>query len=63
MGNTLAKRYVGSSISEIEAARIYDRKAIVSNGLAAKTNFSYTKEQVFEIIRQELLAEGLESKF
>ena len=50
LGNTLARRYVGSSSSEEEAARLYDRKSIASNGLAAKTNFSYTKAEVEAII-------------
>ena len=39
LGNTLSKRYIGSASSEVEAARIYDRKAILTNGLNAKTNF------------------------
>ena len=54
---------MGSSTSELEAARIYDRKAIVSNGLTAKTNFSYTKPQILDIIRQEILSEGVEHRF
>ena len=50
LGNTLKKRYIGSSTSEEEAARIYDKKAIILNGLKAKTNFSYTKQEVEDII-------------
>ena len=54
LGNTLARRYVGSSQSEEEAARLYDKKSIASNGLAAKTNFSYTKAEIEAILKDEL---------
>lgn len=50
LGNTLSKRYIGSANSEEEAARLYDRKAILTNGLKAKTNFSYTKTQIEQIL-------------
>ena len=53
MGNTLARRYIGSSSSEQEAAQLYDRKSIASNGLTAKTNFSYTKSQIEDILEAE----------
>ena len=43
-----------SSSSELEAALLYDRKSIVSNGLTAKTNFSYTKAEVEAILSEEL---------
>jgi len=42
LGN-LKKHYIGSISTEIKAARIYDRHAIMTHGLRAKTNFSYTK--------------------
>jgi hypothetical protein len=38
----------------LEAARLYDRKSIASNGLTAKTNFSYTKAEVEAILEEEL---------
>jgi hypothetical protein len=37
---------VGSANTEEEAAMIYDRKAILTNGLKAKTNFPYTKREI-----------------
>lgn len=40
----MSKRYVGSACTEEEAARVYDKRSIVSAGLKAKTNFAYTKE-------------------
>ena len=46
LGNTLSKRYIGSAPTEEEAARLYDRKAILTNGLKAKTNYAYTKRQI-----------------
>ena len=50
LGNTLSKRYIGSAPSEEEAARLYDRKAILTNGLKAKTNYTYTKRQIEYIL-------------
>ena len=50
LGNTLSKRYIGSAPTEEEAARLYDRKAILTNGLKAKTNFTYTKRQIEYIL-------------
>lgn len=45
LGN-LRKRYIGSIGDEESAAKIYDYYAIISHGLKAKTNFSYTKSDV-----------------
>jgi len=45
LGN-LRKRYIGSIGSEEAAARIYDHYAILTHGLRAKTNFSYTKQEI-----------------
>lgn len=44
------KQYIGGINSEEEAARIYDEIAIRSNGLRAKTNFSYTKQDLLILI-------------
>ena len=52
MGQT-KKNYFGGLLTELEAAIFYDRLAILTNGLAAKTNFNYTKSQL-----QELLSEA-----
>ena len=43
MGN-FKKMYVGAIQNEEEAAMLYDKIAIVTHGLKAKTNFSYTKK-------------------
>jgi len=37
-----SKRYIGSIGSELQAAKIYDVNSIISGGLSAKTNFTYT---------------------
>lgn len=47
---SLRKRYIGSIGCEEQAARIYDRYAIINQGTRAKTNFNYTKEEVLRII-------------
>jgi len=35
------------------AARIYDKRAILANGLRAKTNFNYTKKQLDKLLANE----------
>jgi hypothetical protein len=52
LGN-LKKHYVGSITQEARAARIYDRHAILTHGLRAKTNYNYTKGQILALLRQE----------
>lgn len=62
MGN-LKKHYIGSIDSQERAARIYDKHAILTHGLRAKTNFSYTKAQIQKIIESasdESVEEGSE---
>ena len=44
--------YMTSKTSQIECAWIYDKLVIYMNGLAAKTNFAYTKSQVFAFIEE-----------
>ncbi len=44
------KNYFGCVESEQAAARLYDELSIVSQGLAAKTNFNYTKQDLEEIL-------------
>ena len=44
------KKYFGGLDSETEAAKFYDRLAIITSGLCAKTNFSYSKAQLSELI-------------
>jgi hypothetical protein len=38
------KQYIGAIEDEAEAAQIYDWHAIVTQGIRAKTNFSYTRD-------------------
>jgi len=52
LGN-LKKHYIGSISTETKAARIYDAHAILAHGLKAKTNFSYTKQQVEAFLERE----------
>ena len=52
LGN-LKKHYIGSIVSEERAARIYDRHAILTHGLRAKTNYSYSKNHVLSILNKE----------
>ncbi len=52
MGN-LKKHYIGSINSEEKEAKIYDRHAILTHGLRAKTNYSYTKAQILCILQNE----------
>jgi hypothetical protein len=49
----LKKHYIGSIEKEEKAARIYDRHAILTHGLRAKTNFSYTKPDIQTILLRE----------
>jgi len=47
------KEYNGGFSDENEAARVYDRKAICTFGLKAKTNNTYTKKEVVEILMND----------
>ena len=47
------KEYNGGFSSEIEAARVYDKKSICTFGLKAKTNFDYSKQEVVEILKND----------
>ena len=51
MGN-MKKYYSGSIASEEVAARIYDKFAIQTLGLRAKTNFDYYRRDLVMIIRE-----------
>ena len=46
----MQKGYKGQIVSERQAARIYDRRAIIAHGMRAKTNFKYTKAEICRII-------------
>lgn len=43
---------IGAIKTELEAARIYDFLAILTEGLNAKTNFTYNIEQLQIIIKE-----------
>ncbi len=47
---SLRKRYIGSIPTQEMAARIYDYFSIISHGLKAKTNFSYSKQNILDIL-------------
>jgi hypothetical protein len=44
------KKYLGSFKSEESAARLYDKVSIQQQGLKAKTNFTYTRDDLAEIL-------------
>ena len=48
----LRKRYIGSIGNEKTAAKLYDYYAILNSGLLAKTNFSYTKQDLLKMIEK-----------
>ena len=45
------KNHRGQIYHERCAARIYDKRAIMANGLKAKTNYSYTKKQLVDLLQ------------
>ena len=61
----IAKKYLGAISSEQKAARLYDKYAMIIQGLQvnkikllinktiqAKTNFSYTKKEICKLLRE-----------
>jgi hypothetical protein len=59
----LKKHYIGSISTELKAARIYDRHAILTHGLRAKTNFSYSKAEIENILENEKDGDAFEEEF
>ena len=51
MGPT-RKKYFGGIATEREAATFYDKLSILTNGLAAKTNFNYRKSDLMKIMAE-----------
>lgn len=57
MGN-FKKMYFGAIEDEKEAALFYDKLAIVSHGIKARTNFNYTRRDIIEILNEEGLSKA-----
>lgn len=49
---------IGTVANEVEAARIYDFMALLTEGISAKTNFDYTAAQIKIIINEFFQNEG-----
>eukprot|EP00347_Sterkiella_histriomuscorum_P007175 403349972 len=49
----IAKKYLGAISNELRAAKLYDKYAMIIQGLQAKTNFSYTKKQITELLEDD----------
>lgn len=48
----IKKKYFGGISTEREAAVFYDKLSILTNGLAAKTNFNYRKTDLMKIMAE-----------
>lgn len=48
----MRKKYFGGIATEREAATFYDKLSILTNGLAAKTNFNYRKSDLMKIMAE-----------
>ena len=46
------KRYVGSYLSQEEAARNYDKVALQHHGIRARTNYFYSDKEIKEIMQE-----------
>ena len=46
----MRKEYLGTFQTELQAARTYDKVHILVHGIKARTNFSYSKKKVMEIL-------------
>ena len=44
------KSYIGTYVSEIEAAEMFDLYSLLVHGFSAKTNFSYSKAGIIDLI-------------
>ena len=55
MGN-FKKMYFGAIEDEREAALFYDKLAIVSHGIKARTNFDYTRRDIISILNEDWLS-------
>ena len=48
----IKKKYFGGIPTEREAAVFYDKLSILTNGLAAKTNFNYRKSDLMQMMNE-----------
>ena len=46
------KSYIGTYVNEIEAAEMFDLYSLLVNGFSAKTNFSYSKTGIIDLINK-----------
>ena len=46
------KSYIGTYVSEFEAAEMFDLYSLLVNGFSAKTNFSYSKAGIIDLINK-----------
>ena len=46
------KSYIGTYNSEIEAAQAFDFYSLLTHGFSAKTNFNYSKTNIFDLIER-----------
>ncbi len=49
------KKYLGTLPTEEQAAKFYDKVAIQYQGYKAKTNYSYSKLQIVQILKMKSL--------
>jgi len=47
------RKYVGAIICEEDAARLYDKFAFFFWGRLARVNFSYSKAEILELLKEE----------
>jgi len=52
------RKYLGAINSEEQAARFYDKYLIIIQGIKAKTNFSYTRDQAIQLLNQSDAVRG-----
>lgn len=58
---SIKKKYFGGITTEREAAIFYDKLSILTNGLAAKTNFNYRKSDLMKIMAELEIMEPIVS--
>ena len=46
------KSYIGTYNTELEAAQSFDFYSLLTHGFSAKTNFSYSKNNIYDLINR-----------